>query len=287
MRSAGHRLRVGRADVLIVKDGSAWAGPVSRYMIDVPAKIASRTMTMLGGFALVDHRGTRVLIDTGNGAEAPGRTHDPRPVLAAAGIGPETVQTVLLTHGDPDHIGGLLRPDGSLAYPNALVVLHEDLWAAWRELGTRGWQPAQAGTRFACRAPFVARLAELLDGRCRLITREEPVAPGLRAIPSPGHRVGHVAYLLESLGERVLHIGDAAFDPVFLECEESLCSSDTDPEEARASRQMLVARAIADEARIIGSHFLAGNVGRIIRKDGWNVWRPADAEPQTEPRRNP
>ena len=280
MRTAGYRLHIGRVELLIVKDGSEWIGPVSRYMIDVPETLTSRSMAMLGGFAVIDHQEGRMLIDTGNGAAAAGRTHDPRPVLAAAGVTPETIRTVLLTHGDPDHVGGLLSPDGRLAYPNAQVVLHEDLWDAWHApVASAGMSPG--------RASLVARLREALEGRCRLITKEEPVAPGLRAIPSPGHRIGHVAYLLESRGERVLHIGDAAFDPVFLEHEGTLCSSDTDPEEARASRQMLIARAIAQEARIIGSHFLAGNVGRINRTEGQNVLSPADTGAHFEPRRTP
>ena len=265
MRTSGHRIRVGRANILIVKDGSEGTGPVSRYMTGVSPEIESRTMTMLGGFAVIAHLGTRMLIDTGNGAMASGRTHDPGPVLAAAGIAPETIQTILLTHGDPDHIGGLLDPDGRLAYPNARVVLHEDLWAAWHE-------PSKAGLFFPSQAGIVAHLVDVLKGICQRIDGEQTVAPGVRAIPCPGHRVGHTAYLLESLGERMLHIGDAAFDPVFLEYDQALCSSDTHPEEARASRQMLIERAVAEEARVIGSHFLAPDVGRIERTQGKNRW---------------
>ena len=280
MKHAGHRIHVGRADVLIVKDGSEWAGPVSRYMTEVPPELTSRTMTMLGGFAVIDHRGTRMLVDTGNGPTAAGRTHDPGPVLAAAAISPETIQTILLTHGDPDHIGGLLRADGRPAYPNAQIVLHEDLWAAWHE-------PALPGSYFPSQAGYIARLVDILHGTCQLVGGEQTVAPGVSAIPCPGHRIGHTAYLLESLGERMLHIGDAAFDPVFLEYEHALCSSDTDPEKARKSRQMLIERAVAEEARVVGSHFLVGNVGRIIREEDRNVWSPADAESRINPRRNP
>ena len=280
MRTAGHRIRVGRADVLIVKDGTEATGPASRYMHEGPREPASRSMTMLGGFSVIDHQGTRMLIDTGNGPAATARTHDPGPVLAAAGIAPETIQTILLTHGDPDHIGGLLRADGRLAYPNARIVLHEDLWTAWRE-------PAVAGSYFPSQAGFIARLVEILSSDCQRITEEAAVAPGVRAIPSPGHRAGHTAYLLESSGERMLHIGDAAFDPVFLEYEDVLCASDTDPKEARISRQMLIERAVAGEARVIGSHFLARNVGRLHRGERKNNWLSEDPDLQGDTRRIP
>jgi hypothetical protein len=73
----------------------------------------------------------------------------------------------------------------------------------------------------------------------------------------------------------LLHIGDAAFDPVFLEYTDHANVRDTDPETARVTRQMLAERAIAEEATIVGSHFCLPGVGRLHRiAEGRYDWAP-------------
>lgn len=77
------------------------------------------------------------------------------------------------------------------------------------------------------------------------------------------------------MGEKLLHIGDAAFDPVFLEYTDSPNVRDTEPETARVTRQMLAERALADDAMIVGSHFRLPGVGRLHRvMEGRYSWVP-------------
>ncbi|WP_376751083.1 MULTISPECIES: MBL fold metallo-hydrolase [Pantoea] len=42
--------------------------------------------------------------------------------LRAAGVSPEDIDTVLLTHAHPDHIGGLLNDKGLPVYKNAVMT---------------------------------------------------------------------------------------------------------------------------------------------------------------------
>jgi len=268
MSAASHRLHVGAFDCLVVKDGTVGHPRLSDYMDPVPDTLADYEMSMLGGVMLVEAAEKRILIDAGNGPTRGPRTHAAEDEFAAEGIAPGSIDTVLLTHGDPDHIMGLLTRTGDPVYANASYVLHRDLWDAWRA-------PPSAGLYFAEQEAFVRQLVVVAADRCTLFDRESEVFPGIHAIPALGHRAGHTAYLLASAGMKLLHIGDAAFDPVFLEHTGIPNLRDTQPERAQASRRMLVERAIAECAVVVGTHFTLPGVGTLtqIGEDRY-TWTP-------------
>ena len=258
MSAASQRLRIGTFDCLLVKDGAGSHPQLSDYMDPLPDQLTTYEMSMEGGVILVDAPEGRVLIDGGNGPTRGPRTHAAEETFAQEGIGPESIDTILLTHGDPDHIMGLLTPTGDPVYPHASYVLHRDLWDAWHAAPS-------SGLYFPGQEAFVRCLADVIADRHTLFDQEQEVLPGIRAVPGLGHRAGHTAYMLRSNGECLLHIGDAAFDPVFLEFTGVLNTHDTKPETARDARRMLVERAIAADARVVGSHFGLPGIGRLTK----------------------
>jgi glyoxylase-like metal-dependent hydrolase (beta-lactamase superfamily II) len=237
-------------------------------METIPAELEGYRIYMLGGLMLIETTDSRILLDAGNGPRNRARTHYASLTFQQEDVSPETIDTVLITHGDPDHIGGLLTQGKKLVYPDARYVLHQDLWDAWHTGPDRRLY-------FAHQAPFVARLASLLTDRVEIIRSETEVVPGIRAIPALGHRCGHTAYLLDSKGEKLLHIGDAAFDPVFLEYTAYANTRDTEPETASITRQALAECAIEEEALIVGSHFCLPGIGQLHRIAGYRYeWTP-------------
>ena len=251
-----HRIELGSFTCLVIKDGSESRPRLSDYVASPPDELKDRSLYMLGGVMLVETPEGRILIDAGDGPHRGPRTHEAEVALQEAGVDPQSIATILLTHGDPDHIGGLLTREKNLVYPNARYVLHRELWDAWQA-------PPSAGLYFPQQEPFVRRLAEHIADRSDLFDTEEQVRPGITAIPALGHRAGHSAYLLEADAERLLHIGDAAFDPLFLEHTDLINAHDTRPEEARDSRRMLVRRALAEEAIVVGTHFEPPGAGTL------------------------
>ncbi len=76
-----------------------------------------------------------VLIDCGNGIAnleptkgAVGRTLQN---LAAAGVDPKSIDIVLMSHLHPDHTNGIRAVDGSMAFPNAEIMVPAKDWEFW------------------------------------------------------------------------------------------------------------------------------------------------------------
>jgi len=256
MSSASYRFQLGDFELLIIKDGTGGTRPLSDLVDDLPADLATHEIFMEGGLMVIDTPDVRFLLDAGNGPHRRPRTHCAEIAFEEEGITPQSIDTILLTHGDPDHISGLLTKAGELVYPNAHYVLNIDLWRALSS-------DPDAGLYFAGQAEFVRRLADLIQGRSTLLEAEREIWPGVRAIPALGHRAGHTVYRFDSQDAVLFHIGDAAFDPIFLERPELMLPTEYKPEQARATRATIARRLVSENALIVGSHFAVANVGRL------------------------
>jgi glyoxylase-like metal-dependent hydrolase (beta-lactamase superfamily II) len=282
MSAAMYRLRIGEFKALIAKDGTP--GPLALHgMMDpLPAELTENSIEMLGGLLVVDTPGGRILVDAGNGPHRGPRAHEAEAALAAEGIDPASIDVVLITHGDFDHIGGLIDAKGRLTYPNARYVLHRDLRDFWHDAEARSGYPAEAVKLWDRLLP---PLVSAVEAQGTIVEFEREVVPGVRAIPALGHRVGHAIYRFESDGESLLHIGDAAVHPVFLERTDVLnLRHDTDEKRARDARRMISERAAAEDTLVVGTHFLLPGIGRLakIAEDRYR-WLPIeDAAERTD-----
>jgi glyoxylase-like metal-dependent hydrolase (beta-lactamase superfamily II) len=256
MSSASYRFRLGKFEFLIVKDGTGGSRSLSDLVDDIPPDLVGREIFMEGGLMVVDTPGRRLLVDAGNGSRRGSRKHTAEAAFEKEGITHASVDTVLLTHGDPDHVAGLLTSGGDLAYPGAHYVLNIDLWRALNS-------DPSSGLYFATQTEMVSRLARLIEGRCTLLELEREIWPGVRAIPAPGHRIGHSIFRFDSGDGVLFHIGDAAFDPLFLEHPGLVLPDEYRPEQACTTRETIARRAVAEDAWIVGSHFDVTNVGKL------------------------
>jgi glyoxylase-like metal-dependent hydrolase (beta-lactamase superfamily II) len=51
--------------------------------------------------------------------------------LAAAGIDPTSIDTVIISHMHLDHVFGPRTADGGIAFPNAEILVPASDWAFW------------------------------------------------------------------------------------------------------------------------------------------------------------
>ncbi|MBI5671575.1 MAG: MBL fold metallo-hydrolase [Chloroflexi bacterium] len=274
MMVATYSFQVGRLQCAVIQDGGV-VGPVERIagmFPDIPHDSLERELLRHGfdlnalpfslNVLLVDTGAQRVLMDTGEGLPDSQLLDG----LRALGVAPEAIDTVILTHGHRDHIGGIVDGDGKLIYANARYVMWRSEWEHWLAVGQ---QPDE-------RSQYIRRNLIPIQDRVTLIEAEAEIVPGICVLPAPGHTVGHIALLLESDGERLLHIVDAAHQPVQVTITEWSPRFDMQPDRAQQTRRALVERAAREKLLVAAYHFGFPGLGNVMEQDGELVWQAAE-----------
>jgi len=201
-----------------------------------------------------------ILFDSGNGAGRRPNAGKLRELLAAAGIAPEQVDVVALTHFHPDHIGGLME-DGSPAFPNASYVMGEAEYAFWSDQALLS-DEARKGN-----AELVQKNVVPLAPKARFIKPGDAVTGGIEAIDSHGHTPGHLSYHLESQGKRLVVLGDVCNHYVVsMQRPDWHVRFDMDKEQAVATRKQVLGMISADRIPFIGYHMPPPAVGYLEPK---------------------
>ena len=205
-----------------------------------------------------------VLIDTGNGAlgkEYPqlrARLPDGELValLAHAGIKPEDINVVVLTHGHPDHIGGMVE-GGKPVFPNARYVFGAAEFDFWN----KGENVSEA--RKFNRELYV-KICVPLANRATMIKPGDEVVAGVRAVDVSGHSPGLMAFHLESEGKQLMITADTFTQYVMaVQRPDWYFGMDDDKDKAVASRKRMLDMLAADRIMLQAFHFPFPGLGWI------------------------
>lgn len=271
-----HRFQIGEFACTALNDGE-YIYSAEQYFPSAPRDLVERELAETGTAAdsipspftclFVDTGEARILVDTGAGTLTPEVGRVPEG-LGAIGIEPPDVDVVVITHGHPDHIGGLVT-GGAPAYPNARHLIMGNEWDFWTDDATL------AGFPELFSAAVRENLIPLKD-RFDLVDGQVEIVPGVELISAPGHTVGHCALAVTSGGDELLHVVDVAMHRLHLAHPEWHIAFDHDPAQAVTSRRDLFDRA-ADAGSLVLAYHLHPfpGLGRVSRADiGW-TWHPA------------
>ncbi len=187
---------------------------------------------------LVDTGSQKILFDTG--LNAGGITQ----ALADAGVTPDEIDVVVLTHMHGDHIGGMAKEDGTPTFANASYITAAREYDHWTGLpeGNGGGDRVRAVV-----APQAEKMSFIEDGGT--------VASGVTGMAAFGHTPGHMVYMIESGGQRLLLTADLANHYVFpFAHPEWQTSFDSDKDEASATRRRVLEMLADSRTPMIGYH---------------------------------
>ena len=181
--------------------------------------------------------------------------------LNEAGVTPDQVTDVFLTHLHPDHIAGALNTDGTAVFSNAqlhLIDTEHDFWMNGSfdavEVNGSDW----AGLAQAVISAYSDRLS--------LVSQGSEIMSGVNTVDIPGHTPGHSGFRVDDGNDSLMHLGDIIHVPnlQFIDPNVSLIF-DVDGETALASRKMVLDMVSADNILCTSGHWLSPKFGRIER----------------------
>jgi glyoxylase-like metal-dependent hydrolase (beta-lactamase superfamily II) len=243
---------------------------------------------------LVRHEGRVILVDAGAGndkarpqqkvldrlsTEFLGRLRD-------AGVEPEDVDTILLTHIHSDHVGWNTRLESGRwvpTFPNAEVIVSDLEYAYGLALTAEdedgiGAARARAGLGEPVRVPVSGTFADSmlpLSGESpvrRVAVDGSEVLPGIRFLPTAGHSIDHASIELVSGSETALFSGDVFHHPVEI-YEPDLVSVFCEfPDASRRSRRWFLDHAASTHSIVFSSHFPRSSAGRISQTHRGFEW---------------
>ena len=204
---------------------------------------------------LVNTGAELILFDTGLAAEGT------LAALAAAGIAPDQIDTVVLTHMHGDHIGGLMAADGvTPTFANARYLTGAVEHNYWSGAANEGFDKNVK--------PLNDKITFLDDGGA--------VVPGITGMNAFGHSPGHMVYHVESEGQRLMITADTANHYVWsLQKPDWEVRFDADKPAAAAVRKRVFGMIAADRIPFIGYHMPFPGIGFVEPRDDGFRFVPA------------
>ena len=247
-------------------DAGALFGPVPRILWDrlVTDEIdEDHRLLQALNCLLVETPAGRVLIETGIGERVTDkvrdmRQYDGKPIVAAmtdAGFDPATVDLVVMSHLHFDHAGGLLRADGSKAFPRARIVAQRAEWDIALDDNSR---------IVASYDQPELRLVEAWGAEAA-VDGERELLPGVSVVMTGGHSKGHQAVVVRGTGpgaRALAFFGDLGMRP-WSANPRWITAFDDFPLDSVEIKGELFARAVADGWLLALSHEPVTPIGRL------------------------
>ena len=205
MKSTSHRFRIGGFECVAVLDGvHDYAHPAQELFANADPELIAQELKKHGIDisdwdiwtspypSMVIFTGDHVvLIDTGAGDFEPS-TGKLIENLKEEGIEPQDIDTVVITHAHPDHIGSNADDEEKPRFPNARYCLFKEEWDFWTENPDVSSLPISDHLKELL-LDFPRRQLPPIEDRVRLLNTDGEIVPGVEAILVPGHTPGHIA----------------------------------------------------------------------------------------------
>ena len=266
-----HRLNLGNDEVTVISDGPLALGDPKGTFTGVPEdemrkmltdNFLSPTSIVLEQNSPIVNTGDKlVLFDSGLGSTkgfGP-TTGRQQKSMKEAGIKPEDIDAVVFSHAHPDHVGGVVDDNGKPLFPNAQYYIAQSDLEFWTDEGKNNGPLKD----------FIAIARKnLLPVRDRIVFYKDgqEFLPGIQAMSTPGHTVGHTIFMITSEGKSLAYLADLTHHPILLlEKPRMEFSYDTDPKQAANSRVKMLDMLAANKIAVMAYHYPWPGVGHVVK----------------------
>ncbi|MBI3433846.1 MAG: MBL fold metallo-hydrolase [Proteobacteria bacterium] len=283
---AFYRFKLGDFEVTTLQDGVAKIPKPEAFVVNKPLEEINKALD--AAFiprdnvripftpTLVNTGKNLVLIDTGFGDNGGPTTGQLMTNLAAAGVDPKSIDTILITHFHPDHLSGIRAKAGAANFPNAEIIVAANEYKFWTDEGEESRAAAVWKASFANTKRTLGPIAKDV----KRIDYGKEAVPGITLIDSRGHSPGHASYVVASGNAKLMVIGDVTNLPgLFARNPDFRLWADMIPDQALDTRRKLLDMVVAEKMPITGYHYPFPAHGYFTKQGAGYEFAPATWSP--------
>jgi glyoxylase-like metal-dependent hydrolase (beta-lactamase superfamily II) len=263
-------------EALVVSDGhfvlpvgflvTPEASPPEREAVLKAAGQADEQLRLVNNVTVIRSRSELILVDAGTGPRHQPTAGKLAGNLSAAGIEPAAITKVVLTHGHPDHLWGVLDASNNAIYPNASYIVSAVEWSTWADPDVLQKLPAVLPKERVVTGAK-SHFAHIKD-KITMVRGGDEIVSGVRVIETPGHTPGHIS--IELAGSDGLLIAGDALTHVLVSFQHPSWKVpvDHEPDRGIATRLRLLDQLATDKRRLVCAHLPFPGSGFVERQAG-------------------
>lgn len=285
-----HRFQLGDLELTILSDGHILQTPIQPFMCPNAEKAelenllkenfrTTNSVDLAMNVMLVKKGEKYILLDAGMGIFATNADNNwLLKSLSKAGIKPENITDIFISHAHPDHIGGLVDKDQNLVFKNAAIYLSKTEYNFWTKASVNDFRESPLFKMQEALKPIINGVQNVLKSiqpKLKFYPENGQLMDNFTFIPIPGHTPGMVMIQLASKGENLAYIADLIHHDILLfEHPEWGFSGDTNLALATQTRIKTLQQLNGSRTKIFAYHLPWPGLGYAGKNNQTFRWVP-------------
>jgi len=281
-----YRYKIGDFEVTAFNDGFVKVPKLDSFVVNQPLEAIQKAVeesfipkddVRVHFNPLLVNTGSKlVLFDTGFGDNGSPTQGGLLANMAAAGIDPNAVDVVIISHFHADHISGIRAKAGAANFRNAEIIVPAEEWAWWNNDG----ETSKAAEVWKGQIANSKRVFEPIAKDVKRFDYGKELVTGITSVDARGHSPGHSAFVIASGNAKLMYIADVTNHPaIFARHPEFRLWADMIPDLALTNRRKLLDMLAAERMPMTGYHYPFPAVGHIAKRGNGYDFHPASWQP--------